>query len=138
MCSEPSAAVVETPAARCLLCNVGCPVRIRKGGPDRYLPDSPARDAGYAGLCGRGSVLADLLDHPDRLLNASRCTAGGCQEIGLAAAMQEAAAALEEKGAAPVSGFMETGAVPFSGRAKGTVPFSQRREKGTAPFAAPR
>ena len=42
----------------------------------------------------------------------------------------------EEKGAAPVSGFMETGAVPFSGRAKGTVPFSQRREKGTAPFAA--
>ena len=136
MCSEPSAAVVETPAARCLLCNVGCPVRIRKGGPDRYLPDSPARDAGYAGLCGRGSVLADLLDHPDRLLNASRCTAGGCQEIGLAAAMQEAAVTLEEKGAAPVSGFMETGAVPFSGRAKGTVPFSQRREKGTAPFAA--
>jgi hypothetical protein len=48
----------------------------------------------------------------------------------------------EEKGAAPVSGFMETGAVPFSGRAKGTqakgtVPFSQKREKGTAPFAAP-
>jgi hypothetical protein len=42
----------------------------------------------------------------------------------------------EEKGAAPVSGFMETGAVPFSGTAKGTVPFSQKREKGTAPFAA--
>ena len=43
----------------------------------------------------------------------------------------------EEKGAAPVSGCMETGAVPFSGGAKGTVPFSQQREKGTAPFAAP-
>ena len=39
-----------------------------------------------------------------------------------------------EKGAAPVSGRLETGAVPFSGVAKGTVPFSQRREKGTAPF----
>jgi len=38
------------------------------------------------------------------------------------------------KGAAPVSGCLETGAVPFSGLAKGTVPFSQRREKGTAPF----
>jgi len=91
--TKPSSAVVETPAARCLLCNVGCPVRIRKGGPDRYLPDYLPH-AGYAGLCGRGSVLADLLDHPDRLLNASRCTAGGCQEIDLAAAMQEAAAAL--------------------------------------------
>jgi hypothetical protein len=99
MCSEPSAAVVETPAARCLLCNVGCPVRIRKGGPDRYLPDYLPH-AGYAGLCGRGSVLADLLDHPDRLLNASRCTAGGCQEIDLAAAMQEAAATLRAGGGA--------------------------------------
>jgi hypothetical protein len=39
----------------------------------------------------------------------------------------------EEKGAAPVSGRMETGAVPFSDKAKGTVPFSQKREKGTAP-----
>ena len=39
-----------------------------------------------------------------------------------------------EKGAAPVSGRLETGAVPFSGVAKGTVPFSQQREKGTAPF----
>jgi len=40
-----------------------------------------------------------------------------------------------EKGAAPVSGCLETGAVPFSHVAKGTVPFSQEREKGTAPFA---
>jgi hypothetical protein len=68
-------------------------VRIRKGGPDRYLPDYLPH-AGYAGLCGRGSVLADLLDHPDRLLDASRCTAGGSRKIDLAAAMQEAAAAL--------------------------------------------
>ena len=43
----------------------------------------------------------------------------------------------EEKGAAPVSGCLETGAVPFSDVAKGTVPFSQLREKGTAPFAGP-
>ena len=43
----------------------------------------------------------------------------------------------EEKGAVPVSGFMETGTVPFSGWAMGTVPFSQKREKGTAPFASP-
>jgi cell division protein FtsW len=42
----------------------------------------------------------------------------------------------EEKGAAPVSGSMETGAVPFSGGTKGTVSFSQQREKGTAPFVA--
>jgi tRNA(Ile)-lysidine synthase len=46
----------------------------------------------------------------------------------------------EKKGAAPVSGRLETGAVPFFGPCakaeKGTVPFSQRREKGTAPFSA--
>ena len=45
----------------------------------------------------------------------------------------------EKKGAAPVSGRLETGAVPFFGPCakaeKGTVPFSQRREKGTAPFS---
>ena len=125
MCSEPSAAVVETPAARCLLCNVGCPVRIRKGGPDRYLPDSPARDAGYAGLCGRGSVLADLLDHPDRLLNASRCTAGGCQEIGLAAAMQEAAAvaSLAAGGAAAIiaDGNLDLDTLAAAGRLAASV-----------------
>jgi len=101
MCSEPLAAVAEAPAARCLLCNVGCPVRIRKAGPDRYLPEYLPH-AGYAGLCGRGSVLVDLLDHPERLLGAGRRADGAWQTVSLDAATQEAAAALRADGGAAI------------------------------------
>ena len=84
-----------------LLGNRGCPVQIRKGGPDRYLPDYLPH-AGYAGLCGRGSLLAELLDHHDRLLDASRRVDGGCQTIDLNTAMQEVSAALRADGAAAI------------------------------------
>ena len=101
MCSRPLAEVAEAPAARCLLCNVACPVRITKGGPDRYLPDYLPH-AGYAGLCGRGSVLVDLLDHPERLLGVSRRADGACRTIDLNTAMQEVSAALRADGAAAI------------------------------------
>ncbi|MGB2615318.1 MAG: hypothetical protein WBE06_11505, partial [Phycisphaerae bacterium] len=58
-------------ASRCLLCSVGCPVRVIRAGPDQYLPDYVPH-AGYAGLCGRGSVLVELLDHPERIREAHR------------------------------------------------------------------
>jgi len=56
-------------ASRCLLCSVGCPVRVRRVGPDQYLPDYVPQ-AGYVGLCGRGSVLVELLDHEERFRRA--------------------------------------------------------------------
>jgi hypothetical protein len=68
-----------------------------KAGPDRYLPDYVPH-AGYAGLCGRGSVLADLLDHPDRLFQAHRHAAGGRCVLALKDAAREAAEALRAAG----------------------------------------
>jgi anaerobic selenocysteine-containing dehydrogenase len=93
-------------------------VRIRKGGPDRYLPDYLPH-AGYAGLCGRGSVLADLLDHSGRLLGAMRRGPGGdYQEIALATAMQEMAAALRADGAGAIiiDGNLDLDTVAAAGR----------------------
>ena len=94
MCSS---AATEAAPARCLLCSVGCPVRVMKAGPDRYLPDYVPH-AGYAGLCGRGSVLADLLDHPARLFQAHRHAAGGRCVLALKDAAREAAEALRAAG----------------------------------------
>ena len=93
MYSETANETAEVLAARCLLCNVGCPVRITKAGPDRYIPDYVPH-AGYAGLCGRGSVLAEWLDHPGRLLEAERRIQGERQRLTLEAALGEAAEAL--------------------------------------------
>lgn len=92
MCSEPSSRSGDA-AARCLLCNVGCPVRLARGGPDRWVPDYVPH-AGYAGLCGRGSVLAELLDHADRILAPARPSDGADGAPDLQAACEEAAAAL--------------------------------------------
>ncbi len=58
-------------AARCLLCSVGCPLRCIRVGPDQYLPDYVPHE-GYAGLCGRGSVVVEWLDHPARLKRGRR------------------------------------------------------------------
>lgn len=93
MCSKPSSGDGNGSAVRCLLCNVGCPVCLRKSGPDRWLPDYVPH-AGYAGVCGRGSVLAELLDHPDRILEACRQGDGGRRALDLRAACEEAAGAL--------------------------------------------
>jgi len=113
MCSEP---VTENAAARCLLCNVGCPVRIVRSGPDRYIPDYVPH-AGYAGLCGRGSVLVEFLDHPQRLLGAERGTGDERRPIDTAAAIQEAAAALRDGGAAIiVDGNLDLDAIAAAGR----------------------
>ena len=71
MFSPEGSSTAEATAARCLMCSVGCPVRVSRVGPDQYVPDYVSR-AGYAGLCGRGSVLVELLDHPDRLRRARR------------------------------------------------------------------
>lgn len=71
MSSDGSTQTAEATGARCLLCSIGCPVRATGAGPDHYIPDYVPR-AGYVGLCGRGSVLVELVDHPERLLEARR------------------------------------------------------------------
>jgi hypothetical protein len=89
--SSPEAAAATEATARCLMCSVGCPVRALRVGPDQYVPDYVPR-AGYAGLCGRGSVLVELLDHPDRLRRARRGSDGSAKTLDLnaaAAAMAE-------------------------------------------------
>jgi len=75
MSSPEGSTTAEAVAARCLLCSVGCPVRARRIGPDQFAPDYVPH-AGYVGLCGRGSVLLEWLDHPDRLRQARRRTEG--------------------------------------------------------------
>ena len=118
MCSEPTASVAEATAARCLLCNIGCPVRLAQGGPDRYVPDYVPQ-AGYAGLCGRGSVLAELVDHPGRFLEAHRRAARqDSGRVGGAAATQEAAAALRAADSAAIiaDGSLDLDALAAVGR----------------------
>jgi hypothetical protein len=100
MCSE-SASSEAAPVARCLMCNVGCPVAVMEAGPDQYRPDYVPH-AGYAGLCGRGSVLVNLLDHPERIHEAHRHTKEGREVLALAAAAEEVAGALREADSAAI------------------------------------
>ena len=116
-------------ASRCLLCSVGCPVRVIRAGPDQYLPDYVPH-AGYAGLCGRGSVLVELLDHPERIREAhwhagpaaspgDPAEAGdGCVALGLEAAAREMAAALGDADSAAiiVDGNLDADTVASAGR----------------------
>ena len=124
-------------ASRCLLCSVGCPVRVIRAGPDQYLPDYVPH-AGYAGLCGRGSVLVELADHPERIreahrhagpaargLAARRASPGdpaeagdGCVALGLEAAAREMAAALgnADSAALIVDGNLDADTVASAGR----------------------
>ncbi len=91
----------EATSARCMLCNVGCPVRAIGAGPDHYVPDYVPR-AGYVGLCGRGSVLVELLDHPDRLLQARRGGPDGGEAVETAEAAARIAKAIRRGQAAAV------------------------------------
>jgi len=84
----------EAVAARCLLCSVGCPVRALRVGPDQFVPDYVPH-AGYVGLCGRGSVLVEWLDHPDRLRQARR-SAGGGNGTGRALPLKDAVRRMAE------------------------------------------
>jgi len=81
MSSPEGSTTAEAVAARCLLCSVGCPVRALRVGPDQFVPDYVPH-AGYVGLCGRGSVLVEWLDHPDRLRQARRSAGGGRSDGG--------------------------------------------------------
>ena len=99
MSSSASDESLRAPASRCLLCNVGCPVRVMRAGPDQWLPDYVPH-AGYAGLCGRGSVLVELADHPDRLRDTHRHGGEGREVLGLRAAAAEMAEALRSTRAA--------------------------------------
>jgi len=101
MSSSASSQSGRPPASRCLLCNVGCPVRVMRAGPDQWLPDYVPH-AGYAGLCGRGSVLVELLDHPDRVRDAHRHGGGGREVLDLRAAAAEMAEALRSTDSAAV------------------------------------
>ncbi|MFO8015039.1 MAG: hypothetical protein R6X20_17260 [Phycisphaerae bacterium] len=100
MSSPEGAATTAEAAARCLLCSVGCPVRALRVGPDQYVPDYVPR-AGYAGLCGRGSVLVELLDHPERLRRPRRGSDGSAKTVDLETAAAEMAETLR-RGASPV------------------------------------
>jgi hypothetical protein len=82
-------------AARCLLCSVGCPVRALRVGPDQYVPDYVPQ-AGYAGLCGRGSVLVELLDHPERLRHPRRGSGDGDGTLPAATAAADVARTLRD------------------------------------------
>ncbi len=93
MSSREASATTTEAAARCLLCSVGCPVRALRVGPDQYVPDYVPQ-AGYAGLCGRGSVLVELLDHPERLRRARRGSDGSARTMDLDAAARETAETL--------------------------------------------
>ena len=101
MSSSASSQSGRPPASRCLLCNVGCPVRVIRAGPDQWLPDYVPH-AGYAGMCGRGSVLVELADHPDRLRDAHRHGGGGREVLDLRAAAAEMAEALRGADSAAV------------------------------------
>lgn len=93
MSSPEGSTTAETTAARCLLCSVGCPVRALRVGPDQYVPDYVPH-AGYVGLCGRGSVLVEWLDHPDRLRQARR--SGDGEGISRTLAVKDAARRMAE------------------------------------------
>ncbi|MGB2796424.1 MAG: hypothetical protein WBD52_00050 [Phycisphaerae bacterium] len=101
MSSSASNQSLQAPASRCLLCNVGCPVRVMRAGPDQWLPDYVPH-AGYTGLCGRGSVLVELADHPDRVRDAHRHGGGGREVLDLRAAAAEMAEALRSTDSAAV------------------------------------
>ena len=56
--------------ARCLFCSLGCPVQMEGQGPGSlrpvYEPDGSAW-----GLCPRGHLITELIDHPKRLVEPS-------------------------------------------------------------------
>jgi len=118
--SSPEAADAPTATeavACCLMCSVGCPVRALRVGPDQYVPDYVPR-AGYAGLCGRGSVLVELLDHPDRLRRARRGSGDAERAVDLETAARLVGETLR-RSASPVlvaGGDLETDALAAVGR----------------------
>lgn len=50
---------------RCLMCNLGCRIRLETFAPQRWRPAHEADDRGH--LCARGLMLADLASQPARL-----------------------------------------------------------------------
>jgi len=101
MSSPEGSSTAEAAAARCLMCSVGCPVRASRVGPDQYVPDYVSR-AGYAGLCGRGSVLVELLDHPERLRRARRGTGDAARTVATEATAREMGETLRRSASAVV------------------------------------
>jgi len=101
MSSPEGSSTAEAAAARCLMCSVGCPVRATRVGPDQYIPDYVPH-AGYAGLCGRGSVLVELLDHPDRLRRARRGMGEAGGTVPVATAARQAAETLRRSTSAVI------------------------------------
>lgn len=82
---------VATGLTTCLFCSLGCRAGLRLGGPDQYVPDyGEGAGEDYAGLCARGSMLAELTNHRDRLLWP--LVAG--KETSMADAVRRAAEAL--------------------------------------------
>lgn len=53
--------------ARCLFCSSACPVAVERYGPDAFRP-AYAGDGDSCGLCPRGHMIAELVDHPRRLV----------------------------------------------------------------------
>ncbi len=113
MSSDGSTRTAEATSARCLLCSVGCPVRAIASGPDHYVPDYMPH-AGYVGLCGRGGVLVELLDHPARLLQARR--GGEAVETAEAAAQIAEALRRGSSSAIIVDGNTDTDTLATVGR----------------------
>ncbi|MBE3070579.1 MAG: hypothetical protein IMZ66_10140, partial [Planctomycetes bacterium] len=116
MSSDAATQTARDTAPRCLFCNVGCPVRVQRSGPDHVIPDYVPH-AGYVGLCGRGSVMVEWLDHPGRLLEV-QCPGRGGERL----AVEQAAARIGEalRGAASaaviVDALCDTDTVAAAGR----------------------
>ena len=64
--------------SHCLFCSLCCPVSLETG-PGAEL----ALRYGSGGLCGRGTSLVDLLQHPGRLSNALQRVDGRIEPLGL-------------------------------------------------------
>jgi hypothetical protein len=82
---------VETGLTTCLFCSLGCRAGLALGGPEQYIPDYSEGSAGdYAGLCARGSMLAELTNHHARLLWPLVRGVGGYRETTLESALERA------------------------------------------------
>ena len=72
---------------RCTLCHTGCQLALAPAGPDRWQAEYPRTDG--AGLCARGSALAELSGNPRRILSAARRDGPQLRALELDAALRE-------------------------------------------------
>jgi len=73
--------------SRCTLCPAGCELALAPAGPEMWKAEYPLTED--AGLCPRGSTLAELLNHRDRIREPVKIVSGRAERIDLATAYRE-------------------------------------------------